>query len=93
MRCSLFKMLLPYAVEYHQSNYNFDKFIPDVIKNRINEYIQEQDAVFEYVKENCEKTDNTEFIKIRDMYDKIKFSGRLKDYGNNGKDLMLKNLM
>jgi hypothetical protein len=46
--------------------------------------------VFEYVKENCDKSDNSDFIKIRDIYDRIKISGRLKDYGDNNEDLMLK---
>jgi hypothetical protein len=38
------------------------------------------------------KTDDDQFIKVRDIFDKIKMSGRLREFGNNGTDLMIKEL-
>lgn len=93
MRCPLFKMLLEYAVKYHESDYNIDKFIPKIIKNRSDEYIAEQDLIFEYIKEICVKATNEEYVKCRDVYDRIKMTGRLREFGTNGKEMMVKDLM
>ena len=92
MRCALFNLLLPYAVKYHESDYNIDDFIPKIIENRSNEYIAEQDLIFEYVKEICVKTNDDQYIKVRDVFEKIKTNGRLREFGNNGKDLMIKEM-
>lgn len=91
MRCPLFKMLLPYAKEYHQADYDIDGFIPDVIKRRGEEYIAEQDLIYEYVKEKCDRVSAIEYISVRDLFNNIKMNGRLREFGS-GKDLMLKEL-
>jgi len=93
MRCALFKLLLPYAVNYHEADYNIDNFIPKIIENRSNEYIAEQDLIFEYVKEFYERVGGDNYVKLSDVYEKIKYSGRLRDLSGTGRELLKKDLI
>ena len=93
MRCALFKMLLPYAKRFHEADYDIDAFIPKIIQDRSNEYIAEQDLIYEYVKEFYERVGGDSNVKVSDIYDKIKYSGRLRDFSGTGKELLKKDLV
>jgi P4 family phage/plasmid primase-like protien len=93
MRCALFNMLLPYAKRFHEADYNIDTFIPKIIKDRSDEYIAEQDLIYEYVKEFYDRVGGDNYIKVNDIFEKIKYSGKLREFSGTGKELLKKDLV
>ena len=93
MRCPLFRMLLPYAKKFHETDYDIDSFIPKIIQDRSDEYIAEQDLIYEYVKEFYERVGGDSYVKVSDIYDKIKYSGKLREYSGTGKEILKKDLI
>ena len=93
MRCPLFRMLLPYAKKFHETDYDIDSFIPKIIQDRSDEYIAEQDLIYEYVKEFYERVGGDVYVKLSDVYEKIKYSGRLRDLSGTGRELLKKDLI
>ena len=72
---ALFHILLEYWKLYQENDYNIDEFIPNSVKERVMKYLTNGDTKLNWFMSNYTKVDDdTEIIKIDDIYNKFKCS-------------------
>ncbi len=89
---ALFEILIEHWKEYNDNGKNINKFIPDYIRDEGDEYLKKSNEIFNWFDENYEKTeDDTDIIKLADIYEEFKLSDIYINYTKAEKREMNKN--
>lgn len=78
---AFFHILVGYWKEYIKSGKNIEKYIPQNIRDRSNEYLKNSNEIYNWFSENYTKVDDeTMILKIEDVYEDFKLSEIFENY-------------
>ena len=77
---SLFHILVAHWKQYLENNKNIEAFVPDSVKDRSKQYLQNSNELFSWFEENYRKVDDTVVVPISDVFEKFKYGNIFTNY-------------